>query len=65
MKRIVEINTDGRGGNYYEVYDDDHANPQNASGWVGTFDKNEVESYKKECGEHTFVPYVEEEGETA
>ncbi len=67
MKTIVEISCEGSPGtkdNWYEVYDDEHANPGNPSGWVANFNKVELETYRKECGEHTFVPYVEEEGET-
>ena len=58
-KRIVEVNPDGRGENYYEVFDTDHANPQNQQGWVATLNKKELISYRKVCGEHTFVPHIE------
>ena len=59
MKRIVEINPDGRGKNYYEVFDQSQANPQNMSGWIVTLSKSEMESYIKCCGPHSIIPYVE------
>ena len=59
MKRIVEINPDGRGENYYEVFDLSQANPQNMSGWIATLSKSEMESYIKCCGPHSIIPYVE------
>lgn len=59
MKRIVEVNPDGRGENYYEVFDESHANPQNTSGWAATLTKREMEAYIKCCGPHTIVPYVQ------
>ena len=50
-------------GIYYEVYDKEHANPQNLDGWVGTFTKSELETYKKDCGKYVFIKI--QEGETA
>ena len=63
MKEIIEIDPDGRGGIYYEVYDKEHANPQNLDGWVGTFTKSELETYKKDCGKYVLIKI--QEGETA
>jgi len=66
MKTILEISNEGCPGmteNWYEVYDDQHANPQNPSGWVADMSKVEMENYREECGEHTFVPYAEGETE--
>jgi hypothetical protein len=57
MTYIYEIDPDGRGDNYYEVFNDNNISPHNVGGWVITLSKQELNTYVKTCGSFIIQPY--------